>query len=347
MKVLEVASSLRDWGGIERYVLYLSQGLIARGHEVEVTCTPGSPLAQKLEFKHHRLALRGKHSLVALGGYLRLLRVGKYDLLHVHFSPDFLMPAYAARLTGKPKVVLTRHVALRWSSRKVRLYGKLFDHIIPVSHAVERKLKESGIPEGRMTVAKAGCPALERTRPVANTREQLGMKDFAVGCFGRLVKEKGVETLLGTSGQELHIFGDGPRKVDLEKQAASRECTKFHGYVQDVSDAMGAVDAVAIPSVWEEAFPYAALEAMSLARPIVASEIGGLPEMVTDGINGLLFAPGDSADLNCKLEELRSDPSYAAKMGEAGKLLHEAEYTIPRMSERIETVFHAVLSATR
>src|SRR5947208_441728 len=105
MKILEVASSLREWGGIERYVLYLTQGLTERGHQVEVTCTPGSPLAQRLQSPHHRLALRGKHSLVALGRYVRLLRAGKFDLLHVHFSPDFLMPAYAARLTGRAKVV--------------------------------------------------------------------------------------------------------------------------------------------------------------------------------------------------------------------------------------------------
>lgn len=345
MKVLEVASSLRDWGGIERYVVYLTQGLAARGHEVEATCPPGSPLAQRLEVPHHRLALRGKHSLVALARYIRLLRSRDFDLIHVHFSPDFLMPAYAAKLTGRPKVVLSRHVALRWSSRKAQLYRRMFDHIIPVADAVQKKLLESGIPAEQMTVAKAGCPASVRTKPVQETRLALGIDGYSVGCFGRLVSEKGLDTVLNAKPEmtaQVHIFGEGPKRAELEKIANG---AKFHGFVPDVVDAMGAVDVVAIPSIWAEAFPFAALEAMSLARPILASRIGGLPEMVEDSVNGLLFEAANVRDFLEKQRELESDPARGAEMGRRGQELHAAEFTVERMAERIEKVFAEVVGS--
>jgi glycosyltransferase involved in cell wall biosynthesis len=338
MRVLQVGSGLYDWGGIERYVFYLTDGLRARGHRVEATMPPGSPLSERIQNGQVLLESRGKHDFRALATYLKLFRQTRYDVVHVHFNPDFLAAGIAARLRKQPLTILTRHVALPWSRNKVRLYGSLFDHVIPVSDIVKKNLLASGFPESRMTVAKAGCPALEASlvdRPDGDL--------FRVGSFGRLVKEKGVDVLLEAARQlpevEFHVYGSGPMEAKLKE--AARPNVHMEGFRSDVADCMAGMDAVAIPSVWVEAFPYAALEAMSLGRPVVASRVGGLPEIVAEGVNGLLFEAGNAGELATSIRRLAADRSAAAQMGLAGQRLHKADYTVERMAERIEAVYQA------
>lgn len=351
MKVAQVGSSLFDWGGIERYVAYLSQGLSDRGHQVKILAPAGSPLADRATVPLVGISLRGQFRFDRLGAFLRAFRGEAFDVAHVHFSPDFVVPAIAARLAKVPLIVMTRHVALPWSPGKVRRYLRLFDHIIPVSHAVERHLSASGVPADRMTVAKAGCSPLAPSQPRDDARRALGLAtdDFAAGIFGRLVPEKGVDVLLAASGLapegvRIEIFGEGPQEAALRKASDPR--TTFRGFVPDVADAMAAMDAVVIPSVWEEAFPYAALEAMSVGAPLVASRVGGLPEVVEEGVTGLLFEKGSAEGLARCLAELAGDRARAGRMGEAGRALHRAEYTLEKMAERIEAVFLDRLAAS-
>ncbi len=340
MNVLQVASSLYDWGGIERYVVYLTEGLRERGHAVEVVCPPGSPLDQKIADGKTLLALRRQFSFRSYLAYRQLFREKRFDVVHVHFSPDFVAPVLAAKKAKAGKVIATRHVALKWSPPKVRRYGALFDHIIPVSNAVEEKLAESGIPYSMMTVAKAGVPALAPEYSPKETNQ------FTVGSFGRLVKEKGIDVLLkafaNLEDAKLLVYGDGPERQALE--AAAGPNVEFKGFVPNVADAMNACDVVAVPSVWDEAFPYSILEAMSIGKPVVASRVGGLPEIVEDGITGRLFDRADDKALAQVLAEMAHDPAQLRKMGESAQALHRNEYTVPRMAERIEHVYQKVLA---
>jgi glycosyltransferase involved in cell wall biosynthesis len=340
---LQVASSLRSWGGIERYVAYLARGLASRGCRVAVACPDDSPLASRVS-DHVSVEMRGKLDVRAFAAYLRLFRAEKFDVVHAHFSPDFLLPAYAARLTRQPMTVMTRHLAVRWHPAKARLYARLWRRIIPVSHAVERRLVEAGIPASQMTVAKAGVPPPEVRSSRADVRRGLGIGDaeFAVGSFGRLAPEKGIEVLVDAaarlSGVRVCIFGSGPEEAALRARASS-DAVSFHGQISDVGDAMNAMDAVVIPSTWEESFPYSALEAMALGRPIVASRIGGLPEMVADGVNGSLFTPGNANELAQTLDTHRLDPDRCAAMGRSGYARYLAEFTVDHMVDRIMAVY--------
>lgn len=346
MKVLQVGSSLFAWGGIERYVLYLTDGLRERGHEVEITLPKGSPLDQRITEGKHHLALHGQFRLSPLLSYIRLFRTKRFDVVHIHFSPDFIMPALAARLSRQPFTIMTRHLALTWSRRKVKRYTKLFDHIIGVSGAVRIKLARSGVPESMLSVAKAGCPGLEPGTSRTEAREMFGVggNAFAVGSFGRLVKEKGVDVLAAATldvqvGTEVHLFGDGPLKPDLDKKVSEK--LHVHGFTADVADAMNAIDVVAVPSVWEEAFPYAVLEAMSLGKPVIASRVGGLPEMVEDGHTGLLVEKGDVAGLVSAIGRLASNEQEVNSMAQNAREVHRSEYTVAKMAERIESVYLA------
>ncbi|MFQ3588160.1 MAG: glycosyltransferase family 4 protein [Fimbriimonadaceae bacterium] len=344
MRVLQIGSSLHDWGGIERYVAYLTEGLISRGHEVAVVCPPGSPLDRRLPGPKFRLALNGKYRFDRLPALFRLMRQTRWDVVHAHFSPDYLVPALAARLARAPLVVMTRHVAIPWRSAKARQYGKLFHGFIAVSDAVGAKLIQSGVPAERVRVAKAGVPGLAPKRGREAVRSEMGIGEevFAVGFFGRLVADKGIATLIEAARRvdpakvQFQVFGDGPLVAAVR---GAEGAITARGFVPDVADAMAAMDAVAIPSVWEEAFPYSALEAMSLGRPIVASDIGGLPELVAEGRTGRLVPPGDAAALAEVCTELAQDRSLAKTMGLEARARHDREFRVEHMAERIESAY--------
>ena len=220
LRVLQVASSLYDWGGIERYVVHLSDGLAARGHEVVVACPKSSPLDKRVNVQRVSISVKHKISIPTVLEYLKLFKQGKFDVVHAHFSPDFLAPAIAAKLSRQPFTIMTRHVAVTWRSAKVQQYTRLFDHFIPVSGAVLEKLQLSGIPLDRMTVAKAGCPALVCDKDREALRAELGLAGFTTGVFGRLVKDKGIDLAIKAACQSdtrVAIFGDGPERAALER----------------------------------------------------------------------------------------------------------------------------------
>ncbi len=351
MKVLLVGSSMdRDWGGIERHIAHLAPALAARGHEVEAACAPDSTLAARVGVPIIPIRLRSQWDLRALAAYLRLFRSRRYDVVHTHFSPDYVMPALAARRVGQRGLVMTRHLALTWSRQKARRYLGLYDHAIGVSEAVRRALVESGMPEAFVTTAHSGCPGLEANAPRALVRQYLGIPDgvFAVGFFGRLVEEKGVQYLVEAArrlddGCQVHVFGEGKHRAELERLALG-EPVVFHGRVDDVADNMAAMDAVAMPSVWAEAFSVAALEAMSLGMPVVASNVGGIPEAIEDGVCGLLVPKEDPKALAEALSRLRDDPEFAQKLGCAARERQRSRFTVERMAERVEAVY---MSASR
>lgn len=333
MKILQVASSLSDWGGIERYVAYLAEGLTERGHEVVVACPPGSPLDRRVPTRRVSISA-GKLKISALPAYLKLIKKERFDIVHVHFSPDFVAAPFAAKRLGAA-VVMTRHVALPWSASKVRRYVGRVDRVVPVSEAVRRVLLDSGVPDEKMIVAKAGCPAVVPSSARSETRQALGIPEDAtsIGFFGRLAEEKGLNVLVESvahlpANVRFEVFGRGPLQESLAGQGLH-----LHGFREDVGDCMAAMDAIVIPSTWEEAFPYSALEAMSAGKAVIASDVGGLPEVVQNGVTGLLFPKGDAHAL------ARACQLVMPTMGEKGREIHAAEYTIEKMAERMERVY--------
>ncbi len=342
MKILEIGSALFDWGGIERYLAYLSGALEERGHEVWTTVPPGSPLDQRLTGRKVHIAVKRQFQFTRLAAYLRLFRAHRFDIVNAHFSPDFIVPAFAARLTRQPCRILTRHVVVYWSPVKVRRYTRLFTHFVGVSDAVKNKLTDAGVPSDLIYVAKAGVPALEPTLTSNAVRQQLALSGFKAGFFGRVVEDKGVQTI-AEAAQDLppetfQVFGDGPL---LQALRANPQGVRYHGRVEDVVNPMNAMDCVVIPSLWEEAFPYSALEAMSLGKPVIATRSGGLPELVTEDVTGKLFDKRDAAGLVRAMRELMSSPSDLARLGQAARELHRSEYTVEKFGERMEAAYLA------
>lgn len=348
MKILQIGTSLYDWGGIERYVAYLAEGLTGRGHEVHVACPPGSPLSSRTPGTFVPARLKLQYSLWLVPSFARRFRQGGYDVAHVHFSPDFVVPVIAARMAKIPRLVLTRHVALPWSPAKVKRYAGRVNRVVCVSDAVRRVLGDSGVPAEQLVVAKAGCPSLSPGPGLPEMRSKFAKneKQFAIGFFGRLVPDKGIQHLCAAAKSlppniAVHIFGEGPLGVDLK---AKHPRVHFHGFIPDVADAMAAMDAIVVPSVWAEAFPFSVLEAMSIAKPVIATRRGGLPEMVLDGETGTLVEAENAIALADAIKALAADPAGSAAMGARAREIQRRDYTIEAFAKRMESVYASIKS---
>lgn len=346
MKILQVGSAMPDdWGGIERYVSYLAPGLVDLGHEVVVACVPGSPLAGRLGgVSRVPVRVRRRYDFGAVAKYLRLFRQTSFDLGVVHYSPDYWAAATAAKIASGPKMVMTRHVAVPFKPGRVKGYLKLYQRFIGVSEAVSEGMVSVGVPQDRVKTVLGGIPGLVCRRDRALVRKELGVEGFAVGIFGRYVKEKGqmegIEAMMGRAGLgggvSVHLFGRGPYRDEIMKFVTSKGWHRQvidHGYVDDVAEAMAAMDVVLVPSIWEEAFGLTAVEAMSLGVPVVGFATGGLSEVLADG--GGIGVPELNVDaMGAAVARLGGDEEYRLGVGEAGRRAWAERFTVAGLCER-------------
>jgi glycosyltransferase involved in cell wall biosynthesis len=170
--------------------------------------------------------------------------------------------------------------------------------------------------------------------------------------FGRLVPQKGIEWLLHAVAQvktpmHLDIGGEGPQEVELRALVARlgiAERVTFHGWVNEakVTDLMHAARAVIFPSLWHEPGGTVAVESMAHGRALVITRVGGMPELVKDGVNGLLVDPNNTAQMVQSIERLARDWDLAKQMGEKGRI-QSAEYTQERHTDAVMKVYQLAI----
>ncbi len=336
----------KDWGGIERYIVYVTTEMVSRGHQVTVTAPRNSPLSKHLTAPQIPARLLHKYDPFILAKYLRILKSAQPELLITHFSPDYIMPAYAARMT-KTRTCMTRHVTARFKSSRTKLYEKLYDGYVAISKAVEDHLIQDQIPKSKVHLAYNGSPALI---PIGTTE----LQSPSVAVFGRLVWVKGqdvaIRSLEHLPDVHLHLFGDGPFRGELQLLSQALGVgnrSHFHGHINEVANAMNSADIILIPSIWREAFGFTAVEAMSLGKPIVANNYGGLSEIFTHDKTALLFTSSDPEKPDPKqvaqlIQSLLNNKQKAEKLGSAAKAHYEANFTVAHMADRLESAYSKI-----
>lgn len=203
--------------------------------------------------------------------------------------------------------------------RRLRV-AELPDRLICPSRFLLDRLREDGIATERLihlpnpvelpALTGGPDPAPDPARP-------------SLLMAGRLTPPKGVETLIRAlrqlPGVALDVLGDGPERARLARELPAQ--IRWHGQrpVEEVSERIAGAAAVIVPSLWPENQPYAVLEAQARARPVVASRIGGIPEMIEDGRTGLLVPPGDAEALAVAIRRLLDRPQEAAAMGKLAR----------------------------
>jgi glycosyltransferase involved in cell wall biosynthesis len=218
------------------------------------------------------------------------------------------------------------------------------DHFGLPDNFMRHKLGEGGLPMDRMTVL--GNPFEPPLRPPRLPEENY------VLFVGRIVQQKGLLTLIRALAQadesaRLIVVGDGDDRARCEAEGARLLGNRvgFRGAVwgEPLADLLGRSMAVAIPSEWYDNAPLILYQAFAFGKPAIASAINGLPEVVTDGVDGLLARPGDVADWAGTLKRLLASPDLRRRLGEAARRKAEAEFTPDAFYARLTKIFHALL----
>lgn len=345
--VLSNASS--GWGGLHTVTEALARGLLARGHEVALLCRPRSVLEARMRGIVPLLPLLGAvdGNPLVIARAAAALRVRRADVLLALSDKDVRLAVPAAWLARVPSVVRRPNDRPLKPRAYVRLlYGALPARHVANSEATRRTILASApwIDAARVAVVHNGmAPPPRRRHP------RTGPPVF--GFLGRFEEEKGVLELAeawprvaaALPGARLLLAGKGRMERRMRALLADTPGVEWLGYRDDVPALLRSIDVVAVPS-HSEGFGMTALEAMAAGAVVVASTAGALPELVRDGVEGLLVPAGDPAALSAALVRAGGDRHLAATLGRAGMRRARA-FSLDAMVEGIEAVLRAAARA--
>jgi glycosyltransferase involved in cell wall biosynthesis len=336
--------------GVRTFVAYPSmpvppralEGSAAEGIVLDATLASSRSVRETAEFiRRERVRVvyfTDRH--VRNWRFLHLRRVGvRKIVVHDHVSGEQTRPRGFKRLA---KWVLARTP------------GIMADDVIAVSHYVARRQREVGlVPMGRVTTIWNGIPLPElhgRNATAARQAIQIPADRFLIACACRAAREKGVHHLLRAFDQVarateearrrpvLLFIGDGPLLPELRQLRDSLETRNeifLAGYRPDARVLLESADICVVPSIWQDALPLAVMEAMALAKPLIATRVGGIPEMIEDQTHGLLVPPGNESALAAAIRQLMTDKALARRLGEAARARVGERFTPQRQIRRI------------
>jgi glycosyltransferase involved in cell wall biosynthesis len=319
-------------GGIRRHVAALADGLTEREWSVEVAGPAG--VMEGLRPLDHVVTI--SRDLRAAAGSIGTLRhlIRTFDVVHAH---GLTAGWSASLLPGRPPLVVTVHnlVLDEAEGRLAQLLRRIEDRlparadaVIAISDQVARRFAGLRGADRITVVPPVGPVALSRQG--ADVRAELGVENDAplVLLVGRLHPQKDVGGLLEATvevrrrhpGVVVAVAGDGPQRTALVQQATRLgvdRTVRFLGARDDVADLMAAADVVVMCSVWES-YGFVVTEALGLGRPLVATAVGPVPDLVIDGVTGRLVPPSEPAALADAIGDLLDDPDLAARLGSTG-----------------------------
>ena len=313
--------------------------------------------------------------LMATVRLARLIRRERPQILHTHTAKAGTVGRVAALLAGsrKPPIIVHTfhgHVLRGYFGPARSRFFRLLERwlaanttvLIAVSPQGRDDLVALGIaPAERFVVIRLGIELDERVAADQNgradSRRYLGIPDdrFAVGWIGRMTAVKRTDDVLlafkqlraGGIDACLCMVGDGPDREHLEQRAQELGVvrdTLFLGYQEEVAPFYAAFDALVLPS-GNEGTPVSAIEALAAGRPVVATRVGGVPDVVRDGEDGFLVEAGATDDLADRLAQLARDPDLRERMGKKGRERVVPRYAVDRLVGDVDRLYRELLSA--
>ncbi|MFO7768960.1 MAG: glycosyltransferase [bacterium] len=371
MRIVMVNSTSPDtFGGVERWMVRASRGLVRRGHTVHLAARRGGRLleeARGAELPAHGHRFGPDWNPLSALRLARLARRHGLEAAVVNHNKELTHAALARRLSPLRRVVGRSVLPMMdTGGRHRRLYEKHLDGMITPSREVRRvvegyawmrDVRVQNIPNGLDLEALDAERDRLGGRDVVRSELSLTPDAFVVCGVGRLEPHKGYDVLLDAFEEvarerdEAHLVlvGDGSRADELRDRAGGLEegasRVLFTGFRPDPYRFMMASDVLVLPSTTEyETFGQVLIEAMALYVPVVGSRIGGIPEVIRDGENGLLVEPGDARDLGRALLRLALDREERRRFAREGRCTVEEHYREETMLDRLETYLEDLLT---
>lgn len=339
-------------GGLERVAVVLATAMVQRGYRLSIVCYDSmGPLAEEARNNNIFVELLPRRPGIDLGYIWRLamgLRRLAPDVLHMHSDTAMFYGTLAAMVAKVRTRICTEHDGVFPRSRRVRMANRfLLKHLtqaVAVSGTVkELWCQEDGIDRSRVLVVPNGVPDIFTARPA---REEGGSGSLTFGYLGRLSPEKGVDVLIEAFARacdrlaraRLAIVGDGTERSSLEAMARMlgiQTRVDFLGVRHDVATMLAGMDVFVLPSR-REGLPMAILEAMSMGLPVIATAVGGVPEAICDGVNGLLAPPDDPSAIADAMVRIALDAPLRQSLSKQSRQVFLERYELTQMVNTYE-----------
>ena len=371
MSTFSIAHVLSSFGmgGQERVALDLATWQRKRGHRViaiSIAPEPEGPLAELFRAAGVRAETMPKYSGLDASLPVRLaalLNGEKVDVVHTHNPHAMIYGAPAASLV-RAKSVHTKHGMNPDAARRLwlrRTAATLVDAYVAVTPALAKvAVERAECDPGRIHVIPNGIDVTRfapNAESRARVRQELGIPgdSWLVGSVGRLAPEKDQALLIRAMApllderRQLMLVGDGPERAALEKACTETwraEYCHLIGARSDAAPYIAAMDAFVLSSR-TEGLPLGLLEAMATGVPVVSTAVGGIPDLIDSGKNGVLVASGDEKALLRELVTLAGQPTAGLRLGQAGRETVLARYSLSQMAERYEELYEQVVTPAR
>lgn len=365
-RVLQVIGNV-GLGGGEHYVLRLATHMTRYGFDTICTCRPGGEFETLLGtqgIEGFPVRLSKERNIFAARHIARFCRDRDIGIVHAHGAVGAQAARLASILYGGPRPITTYHVAITnitdippWKKKLFALLDRMMSgvdrRVLAVSEAVRGALiREAFFSPDRLHVLYTGIDADSfNDCRMHEFRKEIDVDpdSMLIGAVGRLSEEKGMDILIDAMPRILREFpsltlviaGDGPLKEALYRKTCNRGVdarVRFLGYRRDIERLLTGLDLLVMPS-WTEGFPLVLLEAMAAGVPVVATKVGGIPEIVTDGREGVLVPPGDSLRLADRVITLMRDSSLREKMAGEGRKRVLQRFSLGRMLQELNDIY--------
>jgi glycosyltransferase involved in cell wall biosynthesis len=337
MKMLTVlhTESSTGWGGQESRSLRESRELIRRGHRAIILCQPKSGLAKRAEKSGIPFAvvrMRSNVDPTAINFVRRLVRKENIDIINTHSSHDSWIATIGAWFSGrKPVIIRTRHLAI--GIKKSLTYTLLPDKIVAVSEYVRRLFLEKGIEPDKVVTIPSGIDIrkFDPAKSGTTLREEIGINSSVpvIVMVAILRVRKGHYYFVHAAKKVIEEFsnamflivGDGPQRTNIERyinELDLKDNVLMLGLREDIPRILASADLYVIPSL-SEGMGQSTMEAMAMGVPVIASDVGGLPELIIDDQTGILVPPKNILSLAKAITGLLSDKEKSKRLAAQAK----------------------------
>ena len=357
--------------GMEKHLLTLLPRLNNQPHEIAflILIDPQHPVADYLELLKqqgiatHPVAIQHDIDPFCFAAVFKFFRHVKPVLVHTHLMHGDLYGITAARCAGIKAIISSKHnddaFRLRQPLKIINyMLNRNTSRIIAISDWIARFTQnvEGAAQEKIRTIYYGIEPAQTASdRNALRAALSMGSEDIVVGIIARLVEQKGHRYLIDAFAKavmenhrlRLLIVGSGALEEELKKQVqreSLQEKVIFTGYRSDTVDLLNAIDIFAHPSLWE-GFGLSVLEAMTMGKPVVATKVSALPELIEDTVTGYLVPPRDVTALSDALLKLAGTPSLRQQMGASGQKRCRSLFSVDRMVQETRSLYTEVLAS--
>ena len=347
-------------GGQEKRVLAELSGLSGRGHDLCLVCRPDARIraeAERAGIGVFPLPLKSPLDLASILKLRTILKEQGIEIVNTHSGVDSWIGSLAAKLGGVPLLVRTRHLNIPLRRSLLNFVHYLPDLYITCGENMRSTLvNQSGFPGNRVVSIPTGVSGefFDVARD-GGAKRAFGLEPSAlvITNVGILRRVKGHEIMFRAVPDVVREFpqarflvvGDGPRRAELERMAddlAIGEYVTFTGFIEDIRGVYTCTD-VAVLSSWSEGLPQSVLQALACAVPVVATRVGGVPEVVKHEKTGFLAEPGDHGGLAREIIRVLREPEKAYQTALAGRELVRKDHSVERMLDQLEQLYAGLL----